>query len=75
MKTFDHLLIQKAIQNAKENDSSIYIGQWSLDHKRHGYGIEISNNGSKYEGDWYNDNKTGFGRYINNKGCYYEGNK
>jgi hypothetical protein len=56
-------------------DGAIYHGQWNENGKKHGYGILIRNDGSKYEGFFYEDFLQGRGRYIEKEGkFYYEGN-
>ena len=54
--------------------SSFYYGDVNIDNKKHGYGIQIMSDGSKYEGNWLQDKFTGFGRYINQNGDLFEGN-
>jgi hypothetical protein len=54
-------------------DGTIYKGQWNYLGKKHGYGIYIKKDGSKYEGFWLNDKIHGKGRYIEKRGNYYEG--
>jgi hypothetical protein len=55
------------------SDRSIYKGSWSQDLKRHGLGILVKEDGSKYEGSWENDEQSGYGRYYDNKGNYFVG--
>jgi hypothetical protein len=55
------------------SDRSIYKGSWSQDVKKQGYGILVKEDGSKYEGNWENDEQSGFGRYFDNKGNYFVG--
>jgi hypothetical protein len=57
----------------KNNVPSIYIGQVTFDNIRHGYGILIVKNGSKYKGYWNNGEFSGYGSVITYKGNYYEG--
>ena len=52
---------------------SFYIGQVKLDYARHGYGVTLLSDGSKYEGYWRNNYFTGWGRYIDSDGTLYEG--
>lgn len=55
-------------------DGSIYFGQWNSNGQKHGYGILVRNDGSKYEGFFFNDAIQGRGRYIEPQGnFYYEG--
>ena len=56
------------------NDGSIYYGSWNIYGLKHGYGILIRKQGSKYEGFFENDKLCGRGRYIDSQGAfYYEG--
>jgi hypothetical protein len=55
------------------NDGSIYKGQWNYSGNKHGYGVYIDRDGSKYEGYFVNGNISGRGRFINTKGDFYEG--
>lgn len=52
----------------------IYIGEWNSSGEKHGKGIQIWPDGSKYEGEWVNNKTNGFGRLIHANGDYYEGN-
>ena len=55
-------------------DGSIYHGQWNLEGQKHGYGILVRNDGSKYEGFFLKDAINSNGRYIEAQGTfYYEG--
>jgi hypothetical protein len=47
----------------------------AADGKRHGRGVRVWSNGSRYEGDWFQDEMTGFGIYIGSgpDGIRYEG--
>ena len=55
-------------------DGSIYQGRWNVNGQKHGYGILITSEGSKYEGIWDKDIISGFGRYIDSSGNFiYEG--
>jgi hypothetical protein len=55
-------------------DGAIYFGQWNPNGQKHGYGILVRNDGSKYEGFFFNDTLQGRGRYIEPQGnFYYEG--
>lgn len=56
------------------HDGTIYSGSWSYNGKKHGYGIFIKPDGSKYEGYWNDDRIHGKGRFIDKLGNYYEGN-
>ena len=57
-------------------DQSIYKGDWinwNSNYEKHGHGILISHDGSKFEGNWEHDEICGYGRYISCAGTYYEG--
>lgn len=43
------------------------------DDVRHGKGIDWYANGDRYEGDFVNGNKEGYGTYYYNNGVYYQG--
>lgn len=57
-----------------QDEGSIYKGDWNIQGKKHGYGILITKEGSKYEGFWKNDQLDGVGRFIEKRGNYYDGN-
>jgi hypothetical protein len=54
-------------------DDTIYHGQWNYAGKKHGFGVYIKKDGSKYEGFWMNDKINGRGRFIEKRENYYEG--
>ena len=54
-------------------NGAVYIGEWSENNERHGRGIQLWNDGSKYEGYWKNDKANGTGRLIHGDGDVYEG--
>jgi hypothetical protein len=56
------------------DEGSIYKGEWNIQGKKHGYGILVMKDGSKYEGFWKNDQLDGVGRFIEKRGNYYDGN-
>ena len=56
-----------------QDEGSIYKGEWNIQGKKHGYGILITKEGSKYEGFWKNDQLDGIGRFIEKRGNYYDG--
>lgn len=72
---------KKMIQGAFEadpflfKDKTVYSGQWHIKGKKHGYGVYIKPDGSKYEGFWNFDKIEGVGRYIDKNGNYYQGKK
>ena len=56
------------------NTNSIYYGEWdSSNKKRHGRGIQIWKDGSKYSGYWINDKANKKGKIVYNDGNIYEG--
>ncbi|CAG9315185.1 unnamed protein product [Blepharisma stoltei] len=54
-------------------NGAVYIGDWNEKFERHGKGVQIWNDGSKYEGYWKNDRANGKGRLIHGDGDVYEG--
>ena len=64
----------KCREPIKLNDESIYHGYWNMEGQKHGYGILIRKDGSKYEGFFENDKLQGRGRFIDSQASfYYEG--
>ena len=55
------------------DNGAIYKGQWTKDGLRQGKGIQIWQDGSKYEGYWANDMANDKGRLIHADGDIYEG--
>jgi len=56
------------------DNQAVYVGQWNKMGLRHGRGLQIWPDGSKYEGYWKNDTANGKGRLIHADGDVYEGN-
>jgi len=54
-------------------DESFYNGTWNLNLKKHGKGVFIKTDGSKYVGDFFDDKIEGRGYYIDTKGNIYKG--
>ena len=55
-------------------DGGLYYGEWSLEqNNRHGRGIFLYENESKYIGQWANDKPNGKGKYIQDQLNFYEG--
>ena len=44
-------------------DGSMYMGAWKFD-TQHGKGVEKWSNGSKFEGEYFEGNKEGFGEFY-----------
>ena len=57
-----------------DNNNTIYYGEWdSSNNMRHGRGIQLWNEGSKYYGYWIKDKASIKGKLIHNDGDIYEG--
>ena len=46
------------------DNGAVYVGEWNQDNERHGKGMQIWSDGSKYEGYWKGDKAAGKGRLI-----------
>jgi len=68
---FKNVFMKNPIKFTEEG--TIYKGNWNYQGKKHGYGILITKEGSKYEGFWKNDQLEGIGRFIEIRGNYYDG--
>lgn len=55
------------------DNGAVYVGEWTKDGLRHGKGMQVWKDGSKYEGYWKNDMANGKGRLIHSDGDVYEG--
>ena len=55
------------------NDGSFYSGTWNSNFKKHGVGSLLMTNGSKYVGEFNNDNIEGKGYYVDSTGRLYIG--
>ena len=53
---------------------SFYTGEVNINNERHGYGILLKNDGTKYEGHWKNNIFNGWGRFIDYDGTLIECN-
>ena len=51
-----------------------YEGDWDPQLKRHGFGVYMWNDGSKYTGYWSDNSACGFGKLEHANGEVYEGN-
>ncbi|CAG9318571.1 unnamed protein product [Blepharisma stoltei] len=54
-------------------NGAIYIGEWNNNYQRHGFGVQLWNDGSRYDGFWLNDKANLKGRLIHGDGDVYEG--
>jgi hypothetical protein len=62
------------VVNGSEWVGDIYKGSWNKDLERHGYGVLVMKDGSKYEGMFENNKLSGQGVYYDTEGNYYKGN-
>ena len=61
-------------QCVEYENKAIYYGEWAKnDNKRHGRGIQVWTDGSKYEGYWREDRANVKGKLIHADGDIYEG--
>ena len=67
--------IMKIIVGPQEiENGAIYYGHWNCEKsERHGFGMQIWPDGSKYVGYWRNDRANGCGRLIHSDGDVYSG--
>lgn len=66
----------KLKQSVEYENKAVYYGEWSMDtNQRHGRGIQIWIDGSRYEGYWRRDKANIKGKLIHADGDIYEGNK
>ena len=54
-------------------DGQLYAGHVNYKDEKHGYGLQVWPDGSKYEGFWSNNLAKGFGRFILADGDVYQG--
>ena len=55
-------------------NKTVYYGEWDIkNNKRHGRGIQVWPDGSKYMGYWQNNQACGKGKLIHQDGDIYEG--
>jgi hypothetical protein len=54
-------------------NKTVYTGYWNDNDQKHGKGVQIWPDGSKYEGYWKWDKANGYGRLIHADGDVYEG--
>jgi hypothetical protein len=54
-------------------DGSIYHGEWSIDGRVEGYGVQTWPDNAKYEGEFLNGEKHGFGVKTTSNGQSYSG--
>ena len=69
---FDEGLPQQA-KPIELDTGAVYTGEWNSLGERHGRGVQIWSDGSRYEGYWENDKANGRGRLIHADGDVYEG--
>lgn len=55
------------------DNGTFYNGTWNYNSKKHGKGIFIKADGSKYQGEFVDDRIEGRGYYIDSKGNFYVG--
>ena len=67
--------VNKIVVGPKEIEKGIiYYGHWNpKTNERHGFGMQIWADGSKYVGYWKNDETNGRGRLIHHDGDVYVG--
>ena len=56
-----------------KNHTEIYSGYVNINNQKHGYGVKLDYMGNKYEGFWYNDQFSGWGKLIDKEGTVYLG--
>src|SRR6056300_1660644 len=66
--------VEKVLKdNIKLESGAEYEGEWDLEGRKHGKGVQIWVDGSLYEGYWKNDKANGRGRLIHADGDVYNG--
>jgi hypothetical protein len=67
--------VWKMVVGPKEiEENTLYYGHWNPEtNERHGFGMQIWPDGSKYVGYWKNDRTNGQGRLIHHDGDVYVG--
>ena len=55
-------------------ESSIYSGQVNINNQKHGFGVLLTKDGTKYEGAWISNKFTCWGKFIDLEGTIYIGN-
>lgn len=53
--------------------SYIYSGKTNIRNQRHGYGVMLTSDGIKYEGNWVSNKFTGWNKYIDSEGNVFIG--
>ena len=67
-------VIKLIVGPRKFENGALYYGHWNAKtNERHGFGMQIWPDGSKYIGYWKNDRVNGQGRLIHNEGDVYSG--
>ena len=58
----------------KHSNGARYLGQWNIvDGSKQGEGLQVSADGSMYQGMWLDSMHHGRGRLIKSNGTMYEG--
>ena len=61
-------------QSVEYENGAIYYGEWEKSgNRRHGRGIQVWTDGSRYEGYWIEDKANNKGKLIHSDGDIYEG--
>ena len=64
---------ERQIKQDRLNKVDVYVGDWSDDGKKHGYGKMTYYDGNVYDGTWKDDKRDGHGTLIGPKGGKYVG--
>jgi hypothetical protein len=63
-------------QSVEYENKAVYFGEWSEEtNQRHGRGIQVWIDGSRYEGYWMKDKASKRGKLTHADGDIYEGKK
>ena len=73
-KPFNDSVIVEIRPSTFCENQTIYYGEWDkANNFRHGRGIQLWPDGSKYSGQWKNNNASGKGKLLHSNGDIYEG--
>ena len=62
------------LESVEYENQAVYYGEWSQETKqRHGRGIQVWIDGSRYEGYWMKDKANKRGKLTHSDGDIYEG--